>query len=291
MSKWIFYLIFELAMNQYYEEEWSNIDKLLLISRRFFILLFIIIVIRVLLFKIIWINKTNDWNEQVKEVIANHTGKNIKKQVKKEKINITQEPEIENLWKHYEKINNEIYYKWKKLDFVDANKFTVIDQRGRYYAQWIVVNSDNLLQMFADYDTRVLMMKQVDNIIENEKNATKELKSASENGMYKMENQYNTLSQFDRNDRYEMTDQQRAKFAIMFLYVKIAKSMSNSEISMEVALKQLKEFLEKFDENDLKKEISQKKITKIRWNIGMDDYCIYVNWKMYACFLDKIFVQ
>jgi hypothetical protein len=118
--------------------------------------------------------------------------------------------------------------------------------------------------MFADYDTRVLMMKQIDNIIAKEKNATMELKFASENGMYKIENEYTPLSQFDRNDRYEMTDEQRAKFAIMFLYVKIAKSMSNDEISMEVALKQLKEFLKYFDESNLKKEVSNSKITKIR---------------------------
>lgn len=310
MCKWIFYLIYELAMDQY-EEEVSNIDRLLLIFRRVFILLVIIIVIWVLLFKIIGINKNSDLNKEKnyplnlpasetslensntweieQPTLSPYSGDSGVKNIEE---NLDEEaPEVVDLWKRYTKIDSEIYYRGKKLDFVDADKFTVIDQKGRYHAQWIVANSNNLLQIFANSKMRVLLMKQIDDLIANEKNVTKELKSASENGMYKMESQYATLSQFDRNDRYEMTNEQRAKFAIMFLYVKIAKSMSNGEVVMEVALQQLKEFLENFDEDDLKKEISQNKITKIRWNIGMDDYCIYVNGKLYTCFLDKIFVK
>ena len=61
-----------------------------------------------------------------------------------------------------------------------------------------------------------------------------------------------------------MTNEQRAKFAIMFLYIKIAKSMHNSEISMKVALNELKYFLENFDEDDLKNEIEDKDMNKIR---------------------------
>jgi hypothetical protein len=106
-------------------------------------------------------------------------------------------------------------------------------------------------------------MEHIDGIIENEKNPTIELKGASENGLYKMKTDLSELSKFDRNDRYNMTDEQRAKFAIMFLYIKIAKSMDNDEIQMKVALNELKYFLENFNEDNLKSEIKDEDLNKI----------------------------
>jgi len=41
-----------------------------------------------------------------------------------------------------------------------------------------------------------------------------------------------------------MTSEQRAKFAIMFLYIKIVKKYSNNQATMEKALTELKIFLE-----------------------------------------------
>jgi len=61
-----------------------------------------------------------------------------------------------------------------------------------------------------------------------------------------------------------MTSEQRAKFAIMFLYIKIVKKYSNNQATMEKALTELKTFLENFDENDLKKEIDDKELNRIK---------------------------
>ncbi|OQB42595.1 MAG: hypothetical protein BWY04_00031 [candidate division CPR1 bacterium ADurb.Bin160] len=56
-----------------------------------------------------------------------------------------------------------------------------------------------------------------------------------------------------------MTNEQRAKFAIMFLYIKIIKKYSNNQATMEKALEELKIFLENFDKKDLVKERSLRK--------------------------------
>ena len=96
------------------------------------------------------------------------------------------------------------------------------------------------------------------------------------------------MSQFDRWDRYEMTDEQRAKFAIMFLYIKIIKNYNNDQATMERALEELKFFLENFDKKDLVKE---KNLKKIKWDLGIDNDCLYVNGELYACFLDNLFAK
>jgi hypothetical protein len=79
-----------------------------------------------------------------------------------------------------------------------------------------------------------------------------------------MDTDLSELSKFDRNDRYAMTNEQRAKFAIMFLYIKIAKNMNNDQIQMKVALNELKYFLENFDENDLKDEVKDEDLNEIK---------------------------
>jgi hypothetical protein len=62
----------------------------------------------------------------------------------------------------------------------------------------MLINSNNLLKIFANYETRVILMQNIDQIIKKEKNVTNELKKSSENGMYKMKKEYNELSEFDR---------------------------------------------------------------------------------------------
>ena len=242
MSKYLFYLIPRLTMTTHYEDEDTKLDKILLIVRRLFLILFIWLIIWIILFKIIWINKDNgliiNWDN-----ISNKTSNKINSsginkynsKINNDKINNN---ELIDLWKNYSKDQRHIYYKWKAINFVDLDKFYVITKDGRYTAQWTVINSQNLLNIFGSYEIRVSMMKQIDQIIKNEKNVTNELKWASENWLYKMKKEYNSLSKFKRKDRYEMTNEQRAKFAIMYLYIKIAKS-SHWTVSMDTALKQL----------------------------------------------------
>ncbi len=290
MSKYLFYLIWKLTMTTEYEDEDNKLDKILLIARRIFIILFILVIVWIVLFKIIWI-----WWD--KWISITWDTSNITWDIHLDanwdaNVDITDANEnIENLWKNYTKVWSKIYYKWDLLAFVNVDDFYVIDQDGRYSVNWTVVNSDNLLKVFANYNTRSWMMNHIDDIIKNEKNTTSELKGASENGMYKMKTNYTDLAKFDRNDRYDMTDQQRAKFAIMFLYIKILKSADNNEISMKTALNELKYFLENFDKNDLKDEIEDSYTKEIKGDIWMDKHCIYVDWDLYACFLDKIFLN
>jgi hypothetical protein len=61
-----------------------------------------------------------------------------------------------------------------------------------------------------------------------------------------------------------MTNEQRAKFAIIFLYIKIIKKQSNDNITMNKALSELKIFLENFDKKNLQKEIEDKNLKKIK---------------------------
>jgi hypothetical protein len=174
------------------------------------------------------------------------------------------------------------------VKFADPKSFRVIIKNE---INGTVINSNNLLKIFADYETRVSLMRNIDKIIDNKENVTNELKNSSENGMYKMKGDYSELSQYKRNDRYDMTNEQRAKFTMMFLYIKIIKKQSNDKATMSKALNELKIFLENFDKNDFKKEIEDKQLSKIKWDLWIDEDCLYVNGELYACFLDELFVR
>lgn len=280
MSKYLFYLISEFTMNKHYEDEDSKFDKILLIARRIFVVLFILFIIWIVLFKIIgiwkdkWININGDTKNITWDILINTNSDNM-----------------QDLWKNYATTWDKIYYKWNLLESVDANTFYVLDKDMEYTANGSVINSDNLLKIFSISERRLGLMHEIDDIIENEINVTDQLKWASENGMYKIKNEYNTLSKLDRGDRYNMTEWQRAKFAIMFLYVKIVKAYSNDKVQMKLALNELKHFIENFDKNILRDEKTDKGLNGIKWDIAMDDHCIYVDGELYACFLDKIFVK
>jgi hypothetical protein len=56
-------------------------------------------------------------------------------------------------------------------------------------------------------------------------------------------------------------------------------------------LNELKIFLENFDKNDLKKEVEAKGLDRIKWDLWIDNDCLYVNGELYACFLDGLFVR
>ena len=194
----------------------------------------------------------------------------------------------DQLWSNYSTDGKNILYKWEIVKFTDPKTFKVINKDE---IDGTVINSNNLLKIFANYETRLYLMKNIDTIIRNKEHVTNELKNSSENGMYKMKNDYKELSQYKRNDRYEMTDEQRAKFAMMFLYIKIIKKQSNNKATMSKALNELKIFLENFDKKDLWDEVSEKKLNRIKWDLWIDDDCLYLNGELYACFLDELFVK
>lgn len=195
---------------------------------------------------------------------------------------------LTKLWSHYKTDWKNIYYKWELVQFVNADEFTVLSKNEVKEISGTLVNSDNLLLTFQDYETRLAMMNTIDDIILNEQNLTTALKDSSENGMYKIKSDYENLSQYNwKNQKWKLTSEQRAKFAVMYLYVKIAKK-TQWTVYMEQALNELKEFIQNFDPNKLKTEITDENI-KIKWNIWMDKHCIFLNWQLYACFLDEIF--
>lgn len=258
-----------------YEE--TRLDKILLILRRVFLVLFIFLVVWIILFKILKINKNNntDANESMETITWNI---------------VNQEIEIDKneLWNDYRIDGKNILYKWEVVEFADAKTFKIINKNE---IDGTIINSNNLLRIFADYETRAWLMNNIDKIINKKENVTNELKKSSENGMYDMKNDYKKLSGLNRNDRYDMTDEQRSKFAIMFLYIKIIKKQNNGEITTSKAVNELKLFLENFDKKDLVKEVEDKKINKIKGDIWVDDDCLYVNGELYACFLDGLFVK
>lgn len=262
-----------------YDEETTLLDKILLIARRIVVILFIIFLIWIIFNKFI-LNKDKTENSIVDSTDINETILE----------NNSEWLDIKDLWKNYSINENwEILYKKDVVKFANSNTFQVIDQKGRQSFSGMVNNSENLLFIFADSATRRWLMKNIDGIIRNKKGLSNDLLESSKNGMYKIQDNYDVLSQFDWGDRYDMTNKQRAKFAIMFLYLKIAKWMANNQATMEAALLELKDFIENFDKRDLKKELHQADLVDIKWDIARDDHCIYVDGELYACILDWVF--
>lgn len=260
----------------------KKLDKTLLFLRRTFLVLLIFFVIWIIVFRFIL------WNDKDKENINITWSNNIENiETKIDETKLVDESE-------YEISKNKVYYKWDEVLFADADSFKVLDENEIKRIDVNLINSSNLLAVFADYKTRLVMMKQIDGIIKDEKNVTRELFKSSEQWMYKMENDYDNLSKFTRRDRYDMTNEQRAKFAIMFLYIKIIKSKKNSEINMKTALYELKSFLENMDKDKLEKESIEDEndkwyLQKIKWDWAMDKHCMYIDWELYACILDDLF--
>lgn len=194
---------------------------------------------------------------------------------------------LTNLWSNYETDGKNIFYKWELVKFVNTDNFTVLDKRETKKVAGTLINSENLLLAFQNYDTRLAMMNTIDDIILNEKNVANVLKNSSENGMYKIKSDYENLSEYTRKEQWILTPEQKAKFAVVYLYVKVAKN-AKWTVYMEQALNELKEFIENFDSSKLKTEVTNRNF-KLRWDIWMDKHCIFLDWELYACFLDEIF--
>jgi len=260
------------------------IDIIELFLRRTLIILALFLILYLIIFKWIWIGKKKN-KVNINEDI---TYSAVKSDDKKDSSNIVSTWGLQTeLWSHYTTDWNNIYYRWELVKFVNADEFVVMKKNEVKEISGTLINSDNLLVAFQDYDTRLAMMNTIDDIILNEKNVTSVLKDSSENGMYKIQSDYDNLSQYSWKDYGILTPEQKAKFAIVYLYVKIIKN-TKWTVYMEQALKELKDFLENFDSKKLKSEVTDDNI-KLKWNIGMDKHCIFLDWQLYACFLDEIF--
>ena len=260
------------------------IDRIELFLRRTLIILALFFILYLIIFKWIGIGKKSTkvgLNEDVAySAVKSYDKKNLSN------IIATWNSQIE-LWSHYTSDWKNIYYRWELVKFVNADEFVVMKKNEVKEISGTLINSDNLLLAFQDYDTRLAMMNTIDDIILNEKNVTSTLKDSSENGMYKMKSDYDSLSKYTWKNHSVLTPEQKAKFAIVYLYVKIIKN-SEWTVYMEQALAELKDFLENFDSKKLKSEVTDKNI-RLKGNIGMDKHCIFVDWQLYACFLDEIF--
>lgn len=264
------------------------VDRIILSLRRTFIILALFLILYLIVFK--WIGIGKKWNtvslnnEVTYSAIKSNDEKKDSKVIVVSGDNQSSQKE---LWSNYTSDWKNIYYRWELVKFVNADEFVAMKKNEVKEISGTLINSDNLLLAFQDYDTRVAMMNTIDDIILNEKNITSTLKDSSENGMYKMKSDYNSLSKYTWKNHSVLTPEQKAKFAIVYLYVKIIKN-SEWTVYMEQALKELKDFLENFDSKKLKSEVTDDNI-KLKWNIGMDKHCVFLDWQLYACFLDEIF--
>lgn len=265
----------------------KSLDKISLFMRRILIILILFLILYLVLFRRIWIwkkskntdLKSND-NQNI-NIEDSNSGDNIE-------ITTVQSWTKINLWSKYESDWDSIFYRWERINFVNADEFVVLSKNEKKEIEWTLINSDNLLLAFQDYDTRLSMMKNIDGIISNEQNVTTVLKNSSENWMYKIKTDYEDLSQYNwKNQEWKLTPEQRAKFAMIYLYVKIIKN-AKWTVYMEQALQELKDFIENFNETSLIPEVNDKNF-KLKWDIWMDKHCIFVDGELYACFLDDLF--
>lgn len=195
---------------------------------------------------------------------------------------------FESLDKGYAKDINNVYYKWEKVVSVNPKEFNVIDQSGNYDLDGIIVNSENLLNLLENRTNRLFLMNHLSNVLKESENSKSELYNASTNAMYNFRTQYNEL----RNLwwKSEIKDSQRAKYAVMFLYVKLTQQLRSGQITMDKAIQEFGKFLEDIDPQDLKEELSNEGWYTVKGNIGYDNYCLYVDGKLHTCFLNKIFM-
>lgn len=264
------------------------VDRIELFLRRTFIILTLFLILYLIVFKWIWVGKKSSKISVNKEATYSAIKSNDNKKDSKVIVSSGDNQNTQKqLWSHYTSDWKNIYYRWELVKFVNADEFVIMKKNEVKEISGTLINSDNLLLTFQNYDTRVAMMNTIDDIILNEKNVTSTLKDSSENGMYKIKSDYDNLSKYTWKDHSVLTPEQKAKFAIVYLYVKIIKN-TEWTIYMEQALKELKDFLENFDSKNLKSEVTDENI-RLKGNIGMDKHCIFLDWQLYACFLDEIF--
>ncbi len=194
-----------------------------------------------------------------------------------------------DLWHNYAKDKNKVFYKWFIVSKTQPDLFNVISNNWMYKLSWILVTSNSLLEHLKLKSNREFLMTTIASVSNKNINVKNELVKASAYSMDKFKNEYNELNKLKWKDN--MTDLQRAKFGVIFLYIKLIKSLESDKIRMKLAKAELKYFIQHSDEILKKFWPETKRSSKINWDIWYDDYCLYLNWKLYWCFLNKIFVE
>jgi len=196
---------------------------------------------------------------------------------------------FETLGKWYAKDSKKIYYKWKTMNNVEIDKFKVINKSGNHKLSWIIVNSKNLLEHLKTKKNRKFLMTTIASITNKNQNVKNELTHASVYAMDSFKWDFNELNNLQRGD--EMTDLQRAKFGVIFLYVKIIKNLETDQIRMSKAKKELKYFIQNSDKILKEYGPENSRWTTLEWDIWYDQYCVYNDGKLFGCFLNEIFIQ
>ena len=193
------------------------------------------------------------------------------------------------LWNKYAKDKNTVYYEWQALKNIEPNKFKVINTNWNYELQWIIVTSKNLMKHLEKKSNREFLMTTIASVTNKNVNVKDQLTQASIYSMKNFEDDYEELNKLQRGDK--MTDIQRAKFGVIFLYIKLIKSLKSDKIKMSIAKKELSYFLKNSDKIIKKYWAEQEKNNSINGNIWYDEYCVYNNWELFGCFLNKIFIS
>jgi len=195
---------------------------------------------------------------------------------------------FKDLWNNYSKDKNKVYYKWTSLKNIETDKFQVISQNWDYKLSWIISTSKNLINHLQNKENRVFLMTTIASVSNKNQNVKEELLKSSVFAINNFKSEYENLNNLQRWD--EMTDLERAKFWVIFLYIKLMKQRESDEIRMSKAKEELKYFIQNSDKILQNYWTEQEKWNTIKWDIWYDEYCIYNNWELYWCFLNKIFI-
>jgi len=203
-------------------------------------------------------------------------------------IENTDKESFKALWDKYAKDKNNVYYEWNIVENAQSDKFYVIDTKGTYELKWTIVTSKNLLEHLKVKENREFLMTTIAWVTNKNINVKEELKIASIYSMNTFKNDYETLNKLQRWDK--ITDIQKAKFGVIFLYIKIIKNLESDKIRMSTAKAELKYFVEHSDEILKTYWTETTKPDIIKWNLWYDEYCIYQDGNLFGCFLNKIFI-
>jgi len=195
---------------------------------------------------------------------------------------------FEDLGQNYAKDKNSIFYKWWKLSNIETNKFKVIKWNWNHELSGIITTSKNLINHLKEKENREFLMTTIASVSNKNINVKDELTKASAFAMNNFKSDYKKLNNIQRWDK--MTDLERAKFWVIFLYIKLMKQRETDKIRMSKAKEELKYFIANSDKILGKYQTEKEKPTSIQWDIWYDEYCIYHNWWLYWCFLNKIFI-
>lgn len=208
---------------------------------------------------------------------------------KKLAIKNTDRKSFKVLAKGYAKDKNWVYYKGILIPNLETDKFKVIKENGSHRLTGLIVTSKNLLEYLKIKKNRIFLMTTIASITNKNQNVKDELTQSSVYAMDWFKSDFNELNTLQRWD--DMTDLQRAKFGVIFLYIKIIKSLETDQIRMSKAKKELQYFINHSDEILKTYGPEQNKKDTLQWDIGYDQYCVYKDWELFACFLNEIFIN